>query len=394
MTRRAVVIIGHGSRRAESNERFLEVVAAYRNRRSDLDVSHGYIELAEPEMSEALRSAAQHADEVVALPLQLFHALHVKNDIPLALKELRAEFPHVRFHAADALGTHPSLAALAWKRACETEAVPCDDPSDVSVVMVGRGASDPGATSDFYKMVRLFAEGQGLRWVVPCFIAIAEPRLEQTLDFVARTRPGKLLVVPYFLLTGVLMERIQEKCRAFAQDYPWVPVEVAPPLGLDDLLLDVMDERLEQALRGDHALPCDTCKYRIELPGQEEHVGGLKTLLWSQRHRLTHNQAMPHAHAHKPMKKHVLVCGNVDCADRGAIRLLSSLRSELKQKGLRKEIEVTRTACMGRCGEGPTVAVYPDGIWYRNVQAEDVEELIEDHLTRDRIVARLVDNIM
>lgn len=394
MTRRAVVIIGHGSRQAESNERFLEVVATYQRRRPDLDVSHGFIELAAPEMSVALRSAAQRAEEVVALPMQLFHALHVKNDIPLVLKDLRAEFPRVPFRAADALGTHPSLAALAWKRACETDALPCNDPSDVSVVMVGRGASDPGATSDFYKVVRLFTEGRGLRWVVPCFIAIAEPGLDQALDFIARTRPRKVLVVPYLLLTGVLIDRIQEKVRAFARNYPWVPVEVAPPLGLDDLLLDVLDERVEQACSGAHALPCDTCRYRIELPGQQEHLGGLKTLLWSQRHRLTHNQAMPHTHAHKPMKKHVLVCGNVDCADRGSIRLLSTLRGELKQRGLRKEIEVTRTACMGRCGEGPTMAVYPDGIWYRGVQADDVNELIEEHLTGDRIVARLVDNIM
>ena len=49
---------------------------------------------------------------------------------------------------------------------------------------------------------------------------------------------------------------------------------------------------------------------------------------------------------------------------------------------------------MGRCGEGPTVAVYPDGIWYRDVQPDDAKELIEEHLTGDRIVSRLVDNIM
>ena len=394
MTRRSVVIIGHGSRQEESNERFVELVAAYRKRRPDLNVRHGYIELATPEMSTALREAARESDEVVALPMQLFHALHVKNDIPQALKAMRDEFPEVRFRAADALGAHPSLVQLAWKRACETRVLPCENPEDVSVVMVGRGTTDPGANSDFYKVVRMFAEGRGLRWILPSFIALAEPRLEQVLDLAARTRPKRLLVVPWFLLTGVLIERIQEKAAQFAQDYPWVPVEVAPPLGLDELLLDVFDERIEQTVSGRHALPCDTCKYRIELPEQEEHVGGLKSLLWSARHRFTHNQAMPAQHAHKPMTKHVLVCGNVDCADRGSIRLLATLREQLKQRGLRKVVEVTRTACMGRCGEGPTMAIYPDGIWYRGVQADDVDELIDEHLTSDRLVARLVDNIM
>ena len=42
---------------------------------------------------------------------------------------------------------------------------------------------------------------------------------------------------------------------------------------------------------------------------------------------------------------------------------------------------------MGRCGEGPTVAVYPDGIWYRGVHAGDAEELVREHLLGDRLVA-------
>ena len=49
---------------------------------------------------------------------------------------------------------------------------------------------------------------------------------------------------------------------------------------------------------------------------------------------------------------------------------------------------------MGRCGEGPTLVVYPDGVWYRGVHADDAEELVREHLLGDRLVARLVDNIM
>jgi (2Fe-2S) ferredoxin len=49
---------------------------------------------------------------------------------------------------------------------------------------------------------------------------------------------------------------------------------------------------------------------------------------------------------------------------------------------------------MGRCGEGPTVAVYPDGIWYRDVRESDAAELVREHLLSDRLVGRLVDTIM
>jgi (2Fe-2S) ferredoxin len=90
----------------------------------------------------------------------------------------------------------------------------------------------------------------------------------------------------------------------------------------------------------------------------------------------------------------VLVCGNVDCADGGSIPLIDALRRALKDAGRQDDIRVTRTSCMGRCGEGPTVAVYPDGIWYRKVRPEDAEEVVREHLLADRLVGRLVDNIM
>ena len=108
----------------------------------------------------------------------------------------------------------------------------------------------------------------------------------------------------------------------------------------------------------------------------------------------THAQAMPHLHAHPAIRKHVLVCGNVDCAARGSIALITGLRRALRRAGRQREIRVTRTSCMGRCGEGPTVAVYPDGVWYRGVDPADAGELVDQHLLQDRLVARLVDGIM
>jgi (2Fe-2S) ferredoxin len=159
-------------------------------------------------------------------------------------------------------------------------------------------------------------------------------------------------------------------------------------------LFRVLDERLHQVIVGTGNLPCDTCQYRVPMSPIANDVGGLKALLWSVRHITTHSQAMPHLHAHKPMRKHVLVCGNVDCASRGSVMLAGTLRRLLKRAGHEQSVRVTKTGCMGRCGEGPTVAVYPDGIWYRGVKVEDAPELVNEHFVNDRLVARLVDAIM
>ena len=388
----AVVFIGHGSRRANSNNNFEKLVDAYKCRHPEQKVFHGYIELAKPFMGTAIREAAKVANVVTVMPLLLFRAGHAKNDIPMELAEIRKEYPNIDFKIADVIGPHPFMSELAWERACESNMLP-QNPEETSVVFIGRGSSDPDANSDFYKLTRMFTEGRNLSLVLPCFIGITDPKLEETLDLAARTRPKNLLVVPYFLLTGVLIERINEKVAEFSKNYPWVKTAVAEPLGLHDNLFKTIEYRLEQAESGS-PMACDGCRYRTPLPQQEEHVGGLKALLWSRRHSFTHNQAMPQEHTHKPMKKHVLICGNVDCVDKGSVKLLANLRKELKDRGLQKEIAVTRTSCMGRCGEGPTVAVYPDGIWYKEVQAEDAVDLTEKHLMNDQLVSRLVDDIL
>ncbi len=388
-----LLIVGHGSRDHQANLEFESVVVTYRATRPDLDVVHGYVELARPSLATALRELAQRVDSVIVLPLFLFAAGHVKNDIPLALSQAREDFPAVQFTVTNALGVHPNLIELAFLRA-QTALEDAAEAAKTAVVVVGRGASDPDANGDFCKVVRLLAEGRELGWVMPCFIGIVRPRLEETVELIARARPKQIVVIPYLLFGGRLIAKIREQVDLFQARYPWIKTELAPHLGSHDRLFSVMDERLSEAMEGARPLPCDTCHYRVPVSAVTKQVGGLTALLWSLRHGFTHTQAMPHVHAHRPLSKHVLICGNADCADAGSITLIATLRRLLKATGRENEIRVTKTSCMGRCGEGPTVAVYPDGVWYRGVKEADAKELVEEHLLSDRLVSRLVDNIM
>ena len=389
--RTAIVIVGHGSREPEANAEFEALVDAYRAHVPAADVTHAYIELAQPSLQARLDELGRTgAPRVVLLPLFLFAAGHVKNDLPLALDEARRKFPGSEFSAARALGVDPRLAALIDARVQPL----VGDPATTAVVVVGRGASDPDANGDFCKLVRLYAEGRKLQQVAPAFIGITKPSVPDALELIARARPADLVLAPYLLFDGHLIIKLKDQAATFAQQFPWIRVRVAAHLGIDPLLFTLLDERLRECDGGASALACDNCQYRAPLAGREGQVGGLQAMLWSLRHSFTHTQAVPHVHAHKPMKKHVLVCGNVDCADRGSIALIESVRRLLKDAGKQQEIRVTRTSCMGRCGEGPTVAVYPDGIWYRGVAASDAHDLVHEHLLRDRLVARLVDHIM
>jgi (2Fe-2S) ferredoxin len=229
---------------------------------------------------------------------------------------------------------------------------------------------------------------------VPSFIGITRPLFDETIELISRARPERILILPYLLFGGRLISRLEEQVREFGSRYPWIKATLAAHLGVHPKLLEVIDDRIREALSGQAPLPCDNCQYRAPVGAIAENVGGLRALLWSARHMETHSQAMPHLHAHQGMRKHVLVCGNVDCASRGSIALIAGLRKALKRIGREREIKITKTSCMSRCGEGPTVAIYPDGVWYRGVNPADANELVDQHLVRDRLVARLIDGIM
>lgn len=390
--RTARIVVGHGSRSAAAQAAFEAFVAQYRRRHPTERISSAHLELAEPRLPEALAEAAHGVERVVLLPLFLFAAGHVKNDLPLAVAACQRAHPEVHFAIGMPIGVDPHMVAVLGER---MEAALAGEPlADTLVLVVGRGSSDPNANADFCKLVRLFAEGYGLRRAEPCFEAIAEPQIADGLELLIRARPKRIVILPYMLFGGRLVERIGGIAQRYSAQYPWIRFLVAEPIGLDPRLLQLFDERAASALGGGQALPCGSCQYRAPLGRIVEHVGGLRALMYSARHSLTHAQAANHEHAHRPIKQHILICGNVDCAARGSLAMLSELRRCIKRAGLQRTVKVTRTSCMGQCGEGPTVAVYPDGVWYRGVTAPDAGALVDEHLLAGRIVARLVDNIM
>ena len=93
--------------------------------------------------------------------------------------------------------------------------------------------------------------------------------------------------------------------------------------------------------------------------------------------------------------KHIFVCTNTKapgkkcCGEEHGMQLVEAFRNELKQRGITKEMRVQRAGCLDVCARGPACVVYPEGIFYGNVQIEDVPELVEQHLIGNEPVVRL-----
>lgn len=389
-----ILIVGHGSRVQSSQQEFELFVEKYRKSRPQLEIRHAFIELAKPDVKTELVEFCASRSVIVILPFFLFPSGHIKNDIPLIIHDIKREFPHHKFLLAKTIGTEPKLVQMMFDRMNEKLGLLDFNQRKIGAIVVGRGSSDVDSNGEFYKVVRFFEEGGKFNFVLPTFIGITRPLIQDGLLVASRYRPDHLLIFPYFIFSGRLMLKIEKIIEDFSKSYPWIKVDLISYLSPGELFFSVLDARIDDALTEKGGLPCITCEYRQQMPGLPSKVGGMKALLWGLRHLHTHSQASPHEYPHKNLKKHILVCENVDCAKKGSLVLITRMRGIIKELGKQADFRITRTSCMGRCGEGPVVVIYPDGVWYQKVQSTDAEIMIQEHLLNDRIIPQLVDNIM
>jgi len=389
----AILLVGHGSRREKANEQVRTLAAALEDE-LDLPVDAAYLELADPPIGEAIETLAPACRTLTVVPLSLFGASHVKNDVPLAVQTARAQHDDLTIHYGSHLGVHPSLVELLDDRVRAVEADLGVDRTedDVAVVVCARGSSDPDSNADVHKLARLLYEGREFHRVEASFIGVTSPLLDETLHTVTKSRPDAVVVVPYMLGDGTLTGRIVDTAESFNDEYPYVAAGAGDPLGVDDRVVDVLADRWRAARSDSVEMSCDTCKYKVELSGYEEDQGGARAMLRSLVHQAEHadrEDVDDDPHVHDAPEKHVAVCTNQTCAESGSAAVIERLRQEVRDAE-DCDARITRTSCLGQCGDGPMVAVYPDGVWYGGVTADDTDRIVSSHLDRDRIVSDLV----
>jgi (2Fe-2S) ferredoxin len=98
-----------------------------------------------------------------------------------------------------------------------------------------------------------------------------------------------------------------------------------------------------------------------------------------------------------PFDRHLFVCTNQrpaghprGCCDPAASDALQkAFKKALAEHGAPRRVRANRAGCLDQCEHGPTVVVYPDGVWYGGVTLADVDEIVERHLVGGEPVARL-----
>ena len=284
-----LLVIGHGTKDDAGVAQFGELVDLVRDGAS-ADVEGGFLELAPPPIQDAVARLAGAGHRTVdVVPLVLVAAGHSKGDVPAALKREELRHPGLSFRYARPLGPHPALLDVAAQRLADV--VTPDDWAETAVVLVGRGATDPDANAEVAKTARLLQEGRGIGTVETSFISLAEPSVPAGLERARRLGYERIAVLPWFLFAGVLPDRIAAQTASWADERPSLDVRLAGLLGPTPALAGVVHERWRELDGGDLRMNCDTCVYRVALPGYEEKVGAPQT-----PHDHPDDPAHPHSH--------------------------------------------------------------------------------------------------
>lgn len=101
-----------------------------------------------------------------------------------------------------------------------------------------------------------------------------------------------------------------------------------------------------------------------------------------------------------PIAHHVFVCTGKSCSARDSAEVFSAFERELKERAIlfgkeakgknpNGSVVLTECASVGFCAIGAAVMIYPEGVWYAQVRADDVAEIVEKHIVNGQVVERL-----
>jgi sirohydrochlorin cobaltochelatase len=299
----ALLLVGHGTRDDAGAEAFRAFVRGLGERHPELPVGGGFIELSAPPLADAVAGLVERGvQRFAAVPLVLVSAGHAKGDIPAALAREEMRHPGTSYSYGRPLGPHPALLEVLERRLDEVLGDGHRSPSDraaTTVLLVGRGSTDPDANAEVHKVARLLWEGRGYAGVETAFVSLAAPDVPSGLERCVKLGARRIVVLPYFLFTGVLPDRVRQQAEGWAEAHPAIDVRYADVMGPTEELADLVMERYRETLDGDLRMNCDSCVYRVAMPGFENRVG-----MPQQPHHHPDDPAHGHHHHHGHAHSH------------------------------------------------------------------------------------------
>ena len=277
-TKIGIMVCGHGSRSVSAIDQFSNVVSQLKSYFPSIPLEFGYLEFSNPVIRDGLDKLREHGcNHILAIPGMLFAAMHAKNDIPSVLNNY-SKLHNIKIEYGRDLGIDSNLIEAASDRIneCITEANDTGlivNKSETCLVVIGRGSSDPDANSNISLVARLIMEKTNLGCVEVGYSGVTFPLVKPCLEHVAKLGFKRIIVFPYFLFTGILIDRIYGFTDMVAKDNDSIQFLKAGYFNNHPKLLETFANRVIEILNKKNIMNCDLCKYKEIVLGFESEVG-------------------------------------------------------------------------------------------------------------------------
>jgi len=267
------LLAGHGSRNREGNDEIERFADQWRQKHPDWRIEVCFIEHADVLLNDGLDNAAKGAQRVVLIPFILNAAGHVKMELPAAIEAARERHPNVEFVVTRHLGMGREIFDVLQKQLDRLmKALDVPDPQTTGVILLGRGSSDAGANGELARMARCIFEENDFGHVDLAFTGVTWPRLETVVQRQVKLGMTQICVIPVYLFTGVLIERINGQLARLKQQYPQVAFALGKHFGFEPEIFALLDRRAgDDQLAEGSLLECDGCKYREAAEAEHLH---------------------------------------------------------------------------------------------------------------------------
>ena len=254
MEKLGIMICGHGSRSKTAEQEFGLLARGLKRRFPETPVEYGFLEYSAPNIHmglDKLRDAG--VDHIVAVPGMLFAATHAKNDIPSVLTTYQEKHQHLKVSYGRELALHPEMIAAFEARILQALGRDHVHPGDLyntMLVVVGRGTSDTYANAEAAKLTRIVTENLGFGWSETVYSGVTFPSVGKGLEMALNLGYKEIVVAPYFLFSGKLIDRIYNYVDRVALTAPGVNFFKAHYLADQDHVINTFIERIEEAKIG------------------------------------------------------------------------------------------------------------------------------------------------
>ena len=318
-----ILICGHGSRAKIAEEEFALLSASLQTRHPTLKVAHGFLEYSAPNIHTALDALiAQGVTTIHAVPGMLFAATHAKNDIPSVLTTYQDKHPEITIKYGQELGLHNEMLLAFEQRIIDalslTKRPEPGDLYDTMLVVVGRGTSVVEANAEATKLTRIMSENLGFGWAETVYSGVTYPSVGRGLEMAIKLGYKKIVIAPYFLFGGRLIDRIYHYVDKVAAENPDVSFFKADYLRAQSHVIntfalrinetienqaqpkDLMADFTERLARGEVDIHHHHAEYQPET--EISNVNHSDSHSHEHSHDHSHGHSHQHGHHHAPYK--------------------------------------------------------------------------------------------